>query len=153
MFLDEIGDMSLSAQAKVLRALQESVIQRVGSEKDIKVNCRVLAATNKDLRKEIAEGRFREDLFHRLAVIIIHVPSLNERADDIPLLANHFIKMVCSDQGIPIKKFDPKALEALKKVDWTGNIRELRNIIERLVILCGPIISAEDVVTYSNSKI
>ncbi len=153
LFLDEIGDMSLSAQAKVLRALQESVIQRVGSEKDIKVNCRVLAATNKDLRKEIAEGRFREDLFHRLAVIIIHVPSLNERADDIPLLANHFIKMVCSDQGIPIKKFDPKALEALKKVDWTGNIRELRNIIERLVILCGPIISAEDVVTYSNSKI
>lgn len=153
LFLDEIGDMSLSAQAKVLRALQESVIQRVGSEKDIKVNCRVLAATNKDLRKEIAEGRFREDLFHRLAVIIIHVPSLNERADDIPLLANHFIKMVCSDQGIPLKKFDPKALEALKKVDWTGNIRELRNIIERLVILCGPIISAEDVVTYSNSKI
>lgn len=153
LFLDEIGDMSLSAQAKVLRALQESVIQRVGSEKDIKVNCRVLAATNKDLRKEIAEGRFREDLFHRLAVIIIHVPSLNERADDIPLLANHFIKMVCSDQGIPLKKFDPKALEALKKVDWTGNIRELRNIIERLVILCGPIISAEDVATYSNSKI
>ena len=153
LFLDEIGDMSLSAQAKVLRALQESVIQRVGSEKDIKVNCRVLAATNKDLRKEIAEGRFREDLFHRLAVIIIHVPSLNERADDIPLLANHFIKMVCSDQGIPLKKFDPKALEALKKLDWTGNIRELRNIIERLVILCGPIISAEDVVTYSNSKI
>lgn len=153
LFLDEIGDMSLSAQAKVLRALQESVIQRVGSEKDIKVNCRVLAATNKDLRKEIAEGRFREDLFHRLAVIIIHVPSLNERADDIPLLANYFIKMVCSDQGIPLKKFDPKALEALKKLDWTGNIRELRNIIERLVILCGPIISAEDVVTYSNSKI
>ena len=153
LFLDEIGDMSLSAQAKVLRALQESVIQRVGSEKDIKVNCRVLAATNKDLRKEIAEGRFREDLFHRLAVIIIHVPSLNERADDIPLLANHFIKMVCSDQGIPLKKFDPKSLEALKKVDWTGNIRELRNIIERLVILCGPIISDEDVATYSNSKI
>lgn len=152
LFLDEIGDMSLSAQAKVLRALQENVIQRVGSEKDIKVDCRVLAATNKDLRKEIDAGRFREDLFHRLAVIIIHVPSLNERADDIPLLANHFLKMVCADQGIPAKKFNEEALEALKKVDWTGNIRELRNIIERLVILCGPIISGDDVKTYSNSK-
>lgn len=152
LFLDEIGDMSLSAQAKVLRALQENIIQRVGSEKEIKVDCRVLAATNKDLRKEIAEGRFREDLFHRLAVIIIHVPSLNERKEDIPMLANHFIKMVCSDQGIPLKKFDNDALEALKKVDWTGNIRELRNIIERLVILCGPIISDDDVKMYSNSK-
>ncbi|MCH1479756.1 MAG: sigma-54 dependent transcriptional regulator [Crocinitomicaceae bacterium] len=152
LFLDEIGDMSLSAQAKVLRALQENVIQRVGSEKDIKVDCRVLAATNKDLRKEIDAGRFREDLFHRLAVIIIHVPSLNERADDIPLLANHFLKMVCADQGIPAKKFNEEALDALKKVDWTGNIRELRNIIERLVILCGPIISGDDVKTYSNSK-
>ena len=152
LFLDEIGDMSLSAQAKVLRALQENIIQRVGSEKDIKVDCRVLAATNKDLRKEIDAGRFREDLFHRLAVIIIHVPSLNERADDIPLLANHFLKMVCADQGIPAKKFNEEALEALKKVDWTGNIRELRNIIERLVILCGPIISGDDVKTYSNSK-
>ena len=152
LFLDEIGDMSLSAQAKVLRALQENIIQRVGSEKDIKVDCRVLAATNKDLRKEIDAGRFREDLFHRLAVIIIHVPSLNERADDIPLLANHFLKMVCADQGIPAKKFNEEALEALKKVDWTGNIRELRNIIERLVILCGPIISGDDVQTYSNSK-
>ena len=152
LFLDEIGDMSLSAQAKVLRALQENVIQRVGSEKDIKVDCRVLAATNKNLRKEIEEGRFREDLFHRLAVIIIHVPSLNERAEDIPMLAKHFLKMVCSEQGIPIKKFDAKALEALKSVDWTGNIRELRNIIERLVILCGPIISDVDVETYSNSK-
>ena len=152
LFLDEIGDMSLSAQAKVLRALQENVIQRVGSEKDIKVDCRVLAATNKDLRKEIEEGRFREDLFHRLAVIIIHVPSLNDRSDDIPLLANHFIKMVCADQGIPLKSFDEKALIALKSIDWTGNIRELRNIIERLVILCGPIISAEDVKMYSNSK-
>ena len=152
LFLDEIGDMSLSAQAKVLRALQENVIQRVGSEKEIKVDCRVLAATNKDLRKEIAEGRFREDLFHRLAVIIIHVPSLNDRKEDIPLLANHFIKMVCSDQGIPLKKFDDSAFEELKKVDWTGNIRELRNIIERLVILCGPIISNDDVRMYSNSK-
>lgn len=152
LFLDEIGDMSLSAQAKVLRALQENVIQRVGSEKDIKVDCRVLAATNKDLRKEIEEGRFREDLFHRLAVIIIHVPSLNDRLDDIPLLANHFIKMVCADQGIPLKSFDEKALIALKSIDWTGNIRELRNIIERLVILCGPVISADDVKMYSNSK-
>jgi len=152
LFLDEIGDMSLSAQAKVLRALQENVIQRVGSEKEIKVDCRVLAATNKDLRKEIAEGRFREDLFHRLAVIIIHVPSLNDRKGDIPLLANHFIKMVCSDQGIPLKKFDDSALEELQKIDWTGNIRELRNIIERLVILCGPIISNDDVRMYSNSK-
>ena len=152
LFLDEIGDMSLSAQAKVLRALQENVIQRVGSEKEIKVDCRVLAATNKNLRKEIAEGRFREDLFHRLAVIIIHVPSLNDRKEDIPLLANHFIKMVCSDQGIPLKKFDDSAFEELKKVDWTGNIRELRNIIERLVILCGPIISNDDVRMYSNSK-
>jgi DNA-binding NtrC family response regulator len=144
--------MSLSAQAKVLRALQENVIQRVGSEKEIKVDCRVLAATNKDLRKEIADGRFREDLFHRLAVIIIHVPSLNDRKEDIPLLANHFIKMVCSDQGIPLKKFNDSALEELKKVDWTGIIRELRNIIERLVILCGPIISNNDVRMYSNSK-
>lgn len=152
LFLDEIGDMSLSAQAKVLRALQENVIQRVGSEKEIKVDCRVLAATNKDLRKEISEGRFREDLFHRLAVIIIHVPSLNDRKEDIPLLANHFIKMVCSDQGIPLKKFDDSALKELQKVDWTGNIRELRNIIERLVILCGPIISNDDVRMYSNSK-
>ena len=117
----------------------------LGVKKEIKVDCRVLAATNKDLRKEIAEGRFREDLFHRLAVIIIHVPSLNERKDDIPLLANHFLKMVCSDQRIPLKKFDNGALEELKKVDWTGNIRELRNIIERLVILCGPIISGDDV--------
>lgn len=152
LFLDEIGDMSLSAQAKVLRALQENVIQRVGSEKDIKVDCRVVAATNKDLRKEIEEGKFREDLFHRLAVIIIHVPSLNDRVEDIPLLANHFIKLICSDQGIPTKSFDSKALEALKKINWTGNIRELRNIIERLVILCGPIISANDVGTYSNSN-
>ena len=152
LFLDEIGDMSLSAQAKVLRALQENVIQRVGSEKDIKVDCRVVAATNKDLRKEIEEGKFREDLFHRLAVIIIHVPSLNDRVEDIPLLANHFIKLICADQGVPTKSFDSKALEALKKINWTGNIRELRNIVERLVILCGPIISVHDVETYSNSN-
>lgn len=152
LFLDEIGDMSLSAQAKVLRALQENVIQRVGSEKDIKVDCRVVAATNKDLRKEIEKGNFREDLFHRLAVIIIHVPNLNDRVDDIPLLANHFIKLICSDQGVPTKTFDSKAIEALKQVNWTGNIRELRNIIERLVILCGPIISVQDVEMYSNSN-
>jgi DNA-binding NtrC family response regulator len=152
LFLDEIGDMSLSAQAKVLRALQENVIQRVGSEKDIKVDCRVVAATNKDIHKEIEDGRFREDLFHRLAVIIIHVPSLNERIEDISLLANHFIKQICSDQGSPTKKFDNKAINALKKINWTGNIRELRNIIERLVILCGPVISDADVNLYSNTK-
>ena len=152
LFLDEIGDMSASAQAKVLRALQENVIQRVGSEKDIKVDCRVIAATNKDLRKEIENGKFREDLYHRLAVILIHVPSLNDRIDDVPMLANHFIKLICSDQGIPTKSFDDKAIEALKKINWTGNIRELRNIIERLVILCGPFISKEDVELYSNSN-
>lgn len=152
LFLDEIGDMSASAQAKVLRALQENVIQRVGSEKDIKVDCRVIAATNKDLRKEINEGNFREDLYHRLAVILIHVPDLNDRAEDIPLLANHFIKMICSDQGVPTKSFDEKAIQALKTINWTGNIRELRNIIERLVILCGPVISKEDVELYSNSN-
>ena len=152
LFLDEIGDMSASAQAKVLRALQENVIQRVGSEKDIKVDCRVIAATNKDLRKEIENGKFREDLYHRLAVILIHVPSLNDRIDDVSMLANHFIKLICSDQGIPTKSFDDKAIEALKKINWTGNIRELRNIIERLVILCGPVISKEDVELYSNSN-
>ena len=152
LFLDEIGDMSASAQAKVLRALQENVIQRVGSEKDIKVDCRVIAATNKDLRKEIENGKFREDLYHRLAVILIHVPSLNDRIDDVPMLANHFIKLICSDQGIPTKSFDDKAIEALKNINWTGNIRELRNIIERLVILCGPVISKEDVELYSNSN-
>jgi len=152
LFLDEIGDMSASAQAKVLRALQENVIQRVGGEKDIKVNARIIAATNKDLRKEIEAGRFREDLFHRLAVIIIHVPSLNERRDDIPLLANHFIGMVCNEHGIPRKKFDDKALQELQKTDWTGNIRELRNIVERLIILCGDVITGEEVKMFANSK-
>ncbi len=152
LFLDEIGDMSASAQAKVLRALQENVIQRVGGEKDIKVNARIIAATNKDLRKEIEAGRFREDLFHRLAVIIIHVPSLNERRDDIPLLANHFMGMVCNEHGIPRKKFDDKALQELQKTDWTGNIRELRNIVERLIILCGDVITGEDVKMFANSK-
>jgi two-component system nitrogen regulation response regulator NtrX len=152
LFLDEIGDMSLSAQAKVLRALQENVIQRVGGEKDVKVDCRVVAATNKDLRKEIAEGRFREDLFHRLAVILIHVPALNERRMDIPLLANHFIQLICQDHGIPCKKLTNDALNALKELDWTGNIRELRNIIERLVILCDQEIDSKDVQKYANVK-
>ncbi len=152
LFLDEIGDMSASAQAKVLRALQENVIQRVGGEKDIKINTRVVAATNKDLRKEIEEGRFREDLYHRLAVILIHVPSLNERRNDIPVLAEHFLTMVCGEHGIPRKSFSNEALEALKNTDWTGNIRELRNIIERLVILCGDTITGEDVVLFANPK-
>lgn len=122
LFLDEIGDMTLSAQAKVLRALQENVIQKVGGEKDVKVNCRVLAATNKDLRKEIAEGRFREDLYHRLAVILIHVPSLNDRKDDIPMLAEHFLTLICQEHGIAKKSFSAKALKALQNVDWTGNL-------------------------------
>jgi two-component system nitrogen regulation response regulator NtrX len=152
LFLDEIGDMSASAQAKVLRALQENVIQRVGGEKDIRINTRVVAATNKDLRKEIEEGRFREDLYHRLAVILIHVPSLNERKNDIPILAEHFLTMVCSEHGISRKKFSNDALEALKNTDWTGNIRELRNIIERLVILCGDTITGEDVFLFANPK-
>lgn len=152
LFLDEIGDMSLSAQAKVLRALQENVIQRVGGEKDVKVDCRVVAATNKDLRKEIAEGRFREDLFHRLAVILIHVPALNDRRSDIPLLANHFLQLICQDHGIPCKVLNNSALTALKGLDWTGNIRELRNIIERLVILCDQEIDAKDVQKYANVK-
>lgn len=152
LFLDEIGDMSLSAQAKVLRALQENVIQRVGSERDIKIDARIVAATNKDLRKEIAEGRFREDLYHRLAVILIHVPSLNERRDDIPLLAEHFLTIVCAEHGIPRKQLTPEALVALKETDWTGNIRELRNIIERLVILCDQTISESDVKLFANPK-
>jgi two-component system nitrogen regulation response regulator NtrX len=152
LFLDEIGDMSASAQAKVLRALQENVIQRVGGERDIKVDCRVIAATNKDLRKEIEAGRFREDLYHRLAVILIHVPSLNERRDDIPLLANHFMTMVCAEHGVPRKSFTEDALEALKQTDWSGNIRELRNIIERLIILCGNEITSEDVKAFANPR-
>ena len=150
LFLDEIGDMSLSAQAKVLRALQEQLIQRVGGEKDIKVDCRILAATNKNLVEEISAGRFREDLFHRLAVIPIHVPSLNERKDDIPLLADYFLGKICDEHGIPQKQFLPDAYLALQSIDWTGNIRELRNIIERLIILCSDAISAEDVNRYAN---
>ena len=150
LFLDEIGDMSLSAQAKVLRALQENVIQRVGGEKDLKVDCRVLAATNKDLREEIKAGRFREDLYHRLAVILIHVPSLNERRADIPQLVEHFIKLVCNEHGIAKKTIDPDAVQALVALNWTGNIRELRNIIERLIILSDQCIVATDVQRHAN---
>ena len=150
LFLDEIGDMSLTAQAKVLRALQENVIQRVGGEKDLKVDCRVLAATNKDLREEIKAGRFREDLYHRLAVILIHVPSLNERRSDIPQLVEHFIKLVCNEHGIAKKTIDPDAVNALVALNWTGNIRELRNIIERLIILSDQCITATDVQRYAN---
>ncbi|WP_103070780.1 sigma-54-dependent transcriptional regulator [Aquimarina sediminis] len=145
IFLDEIGDMSLSAQAKVLRALQENKIQRVGSDKDIKVDVRVVAATNKDLKKEIAENRFREDLYHRLAVILIKVPALNDRRDDIPLLIKYFSKKISVEQGSPVKKFSDKAIKQLQQYDWTGNIRELRNVIERLIILGGKEVSVEDV--------
>ena len=152
LFLDEIGDMSASAQAKVLRALQENVIQRVGGEKDIRVNARIVAATNKDLRKEIEAGRFREDLFHRLAVILIHVPALNDRRNDIPLLSEHFMTMVCAEHGVSRKKFSNEAIENLKKTDWSGNIRELRNIIERLIILCGETITGEDVNVFANPR-
>ncbi len=149
IFLDEIGDMSLSAQAKVLRALQENKISRVGSDKDITIDVRVIAATNKDLKKEIAEGRFREDLYHRLAVILIKVPSLNERRDDIPLLITHFSEKISEEQGITPKKFEKKAIELLQQQDWTGNIRELRNVVERLIILGGKEISEEDVRSFA----
>jgi len=150
IFLDEIGDMSLSAQAKVLRALQESKISRVGSDKDIKVNVRIVAATNKNLKEEILEGRFREDLYHRLAVILIEVPSLNDRKDDIPLLVNYFSKLLSSEQGTVSKKFSPEAIELLKGYDWTGNIRELRNIVERLMILGATEISKSDVQMFAS---
>ena len=150
IFLDEIGDMSLSAQAKVLRALQENMITRVGADKDIKVNVRVIAATNKDLKKEIEEGRFREDLYHRLAVILIKVPSLNERRDDIPLLIAHFAAKIAEEQGNAIKSFAPKAVQLLQAYDWTGNIRELRNVIERLIILGGNEISEQDVTMFAS---
>jgi len=150
IFLDEIGDMSLSAQAKVLRVLQENVIQRVGADKDIKVNVRVVAATNKDLQKEIAEGRFREDLYHRLAVILIKVPALNDRRDDIPLLVSHFTEMIATEQGTAPKKFSSAAIDLLKAYDWTGNIRELRNVVERLIILGGSEISEQDVKMFAS---
>lgn len=148
LFLDEIGDMSLSAQTKVLRALQENEITRVGSDKAIKVNVRVLAATNKDLRKEIAEGHFREDLYHRLNVIPIHVPDLKDRKEDIPLLVNHFIHMICTEQGWKNKHISAEAIEALQAHDWPGNIRELRNVVERLIILSGDTITTEDINLY-----
>jgi DNA-binding NtrC family response regulator len=148
LFLDEIGDMSLSAQAKVLRALQENEITRVGSDKPIKVNVRVLAATNKDLKKEIAEGRFREDLYHRLNVIPIHVPALDDRKEDIPLLINHFVEHICQEQGIKAKSFSSEAITALQQRSWPGNIRELRNIVERLIILSGDVITDQDVAMF-----
>lgn len=151
LFLDEIGDMSLSAQAKVLRALQENKITRVGGEKDITVDVRVIAATNKDLRAEIAKGNFREDLYHRLAVIIVKVPSLNERSDDIPDLVQHFITQVCEEYNTPAKKIEPTAVKLLQKVNWTGNIRELRNVVERLIILSGTTITAADVELFVQS--
>lgn len=145
LFLDEIGDMSLAAQAKVLRALQENEITRVGGDKAIRVNVRILAATNKNLQTEIAEGRFREDLFHRLSVIPIHIPSLDERKEDIPLLINHFCELICSEQGSKPKVFAPEAITALQERSWTGNIRELRNVVERLIILSSGTITLEDV--------
>ncbi|TXG88641.1 MAG: sigma-54-dependent Fis family transcriptional regulator [Zoogloea sp.] len=149
LFLDEIGDMALAAQAKVLRALQEGRITPVGGDKDVQVDVRVIAATNKDLKKEIAAGNFREDLFHRLSVIPIHVPSLSERIDDIPLLADHFIQQVCGEQGIAPKPIEGKAVKELQQLPWTGNVRELRNVIERLVILSGKEITEADVKAYA----
>ncbi len=149
IFLDEIGDMSLSAQAKVLRALQENKIMRVGGEKDIPVNVRVVAATNKNLLEEIENKNFREDLYHRLSVILIRVPSLNEREADIPMLAHYFVEQICENNGRPPIQFTDEALDALKKIKWTGNIRELRNVVERLVILCDQQITAEDVLMYA----
>lgn len=150
IFLDEIGDMSLSAQAKVLRALQESMITRVGADKDIKVDVRVVAATNKDLKVEIAEGRFREDLYHRLAVILIKVPSLNDRRNDIPMLISHFTDKIAAEQGTAVKKFSKDAVKLLQEYDWTGNIRELRNVVERLIILGGSEISENDVKLFAS---
>lgn len=148
LFLDEIGDMSLSAQAKVLRALQEGKITRVGAEKDINVDVRVIAATNKDLLKEVEDKNFRLDLYHRLGVIIIHVPSLNERREDVPLLVDYFLDMIATEYGQPKKAIDQKAMDALQQYNWTGNIRELRNVVERLIILSAKTISLEDVENY-----
>ena len=149
IFLDEIGDMSLSAQAKVLRALQENKITRVGGEKEVKVNVRVIAATNKDLRREIQEGNFREDLFHRLSVIVIHVPPLSERREDIPLLATKFLGDIADEYNSSVKEILPEAMEYLQSLPWSGNVRELRNVVERLVILCGDRINLDDVKTYA----
>ena len=150
IFLDEIGDMSLSAQAKVLRALQENKISRVGSDKDIKVNVRVVAATNKNIKEEIAKGRFREDLYHRLAVILIKVPALNDRREDIPLLVDFFAKKISDAQGTPKKEFSKEAIKLLQEYDWTGNIRELRNVIERLIILGEKKVSEKDVKSFAS---
>lgn len=149
LFLDEIGDMSLAAQAKVLRALQENVISRVGSDKDIKVDVRVLAATNKNLQDEIKAGTFREDLYHRLSVILIHVPGLNERKEDIPLLTKHFNRLISEELGLAQRNFDDSAVKALQELSWTGNIREFRNVIERLLILCNNTITAKEVKAYA----
>lgn len=150
IFLDEIGDMSLSAQAKVLRALQENKIQRVGSDKDIKVDVRIVAATNKNLKQEITEGRFREDLYHRLAVILINVPSLNDRREDIPLLVDFFTAKISQEQGTPKKRFSSSAIKLLQEYDWTGNIRELRNVVERLIILGEKEVSSNDIKLFAN---
>ncbi|HNX67672.1 MAG TPA: sigma-54 dependent transcriptional regulator, partial [Bacteroidales bacterium] len=150
IFLDEIGDMSLAAQAKVLRALQENKITRVGSDKDIAVDVRVIAATNKNIREEIDRNNFREDLYHRLSVILIHVPSLNERPDDIKLLADHFNALICGEYGMSKKKITPDAISELQMINWTGNVREFRNVLERLIILCKDQITANDVITYAH---
>ncbi|MBR2262632.1 MAG: sigma-54-dependent Fis family transcriptional regulator [Paludibacteraceae bacterium] len=150
IFLDEVGDMSLPAQTKVLRVLQEKELTRVGSDKSIKVDVRVFAATNKDLKKEIENGTFREDLYHRLSVIPVHVPPLRDRLEDIPLLVEHFCAVICEEQGIQLKKFDAKAIEELKKFTWSGNVRELRNVVERVIILCGNTITAEDIKMYAS---
>ncbi len=152
LFLDEIGDMSLSAQSKVLRALQENKITRVGGEKEISVSPRVVAATNRDLKVEIEKGNFREDLYHRLSVILIHVPSLNDRKDDIPTLANYFVNEICQDYGMPVKTFSAEALKELQKINWTGNIRELRNVVERLVILSDKKITEKEVLQFAGKK-
>ena len=150
IFLDEVGDMSLAAQAKVLRALQENKITRVGSDKDIHVDVRVIAATNKNIREEIDRNTFREDLYHRLSVILIHVPTLNERQEDIPLLADHFNTLICGEYGMGKKKIKPDAIAELQKIIWTGNIREFRNVLERLIILCPEEITGRDVVAFAH---
>ena len=147
--MDEIGDMSLSAQAKVLRALQENKITRVGSDKDIHVNVRVITATNKNIKKEIENNNFREDLYHRLSVILIHVPSLNEREEDIPILAEHFNTLICNEYGMSKKIISREAISELQKIEWTGNIREFRNVLERLIILCQNEITGKDVLAYA----
>lgn len=149
IFLDEIGDMSLSAQSKVLRALQENKISRVGGDKDINIDVRIITATNKNLKEEINDHKFREDLYHRISVIIINVPTLNDRTEDIPLLAEHFINKICDESGIPLKPISQEAIEELAKINWTGNIREFRNVIERLIILCGDTINDKDVINFA----